>query len=892
MRRTLPSCVHRAVSSHVSRAGSRVLAGALVPARLLFTLPALSARILYLPLLLACQFWLAAVVHAGDFTMNLGATPNWPNGGTGPVNFTMTDQYGFRLNGTATINRIGGVAVSGYPDETNIFGTSNSIGLVWDANSGSSGVGESTNTATLSFSSGGSPFAVDALSFIVSDIDPTDNNDAADRCDFVTLTGDAGNPALSYVSGNASTRSVRIGPATGSGSTGALAANQAQCIYNLGTTTSNTSTADSNGSVLAVWPSGTTTASVLYDESIENVYGVSSRDAAGRGIGIWSAMAISVDQSITLSKTTSTVDYAGSGEIISYTYVVTNTGRLPINTSQDIVIDDDKIGQFVCGSITSDIPVGGTVTCTNSYLTTAGDATASGVTNIATAGVGTPGQSFATRLQSNSDSVTVPRDLTAPSFAFAKSADKASVSTAGETITYTITATNTGPVDLTGVSLSDNLIQSGNSLTLTTGPILSSGDSDSDGVLDTGESWTYTATYDVTQAVLDDGNDIVNLATLTTAEAGSASDTALTSTPGPVFTCSGDNFSSANAISGVSGTTVCSNAGATGESGEPTTYGGGQLNTIWYVWTAPSSGTITFDTCSGDTNFDTTLKAFTGSSVSALTQVATNDDASGCGTRSRISFSATAGTTYHVQVDGYTDATGDFRLSWNMTTPQASITKTVDKSTAASTEKLTYSIIVDNTGTVDLTGPVLNDEINQNGTTYTATTGPILVSGDSDGDGVLDTDEVWIYTAAYDISQANLDDGNDLINTATFDADQISPVSDTATTSLNVSPALTVTKSASDTTDVTVGQVITYTYTITNTGNQTISAIKLSDAHDGSGPAPAPDPDTAMLTDNAPTGDSTNPTTSDGEWDALAPGDVLTVTATYTVTQTDVDTLQ
>ncbi|MCB1441210.1 MAG: DUF11 domain-containing protein, partial [Nitratireductor sp.] len=193
---------------------------------------------------------------------------------------------------------------------------------------------------------------------------------------------------------------------------------------------------------------------------------------------------------------------------------------------------------------------------------------------------------------------------------------------------------------------------------------------------------------------------------------------------------------------------------------------------------------------------------------------------------------------------------------------------------------------------VDLTGPVLNDEINQNGTTYAATTGPILVSGDSDGDGVLDTDEVWIYTAVYGISQANLDDGNDLINTATFDADQISSVSDTATTSLNISPALTVTKSASDTTEVTVGQVITYTYTITNTGNQTISAIKLSDAHGGSGTAPAPDPDSAMLTDNAPTGDSTNPTTGDGEWDVLAPGDVLTVTATYTVTQTDVDTQQ
>lgn len=117
-------------------------------------------------------------------------------------------------------------------------------------------------------------------------------------------------------------------------------------------------------------------------------------------------------------------------------------------------------------------------------------------------------------------------------------------------------------------------------------------------------------------------------------------------------------------------------------------------------------------------------------------------------------------------------------------------------------------------------------------------------------------------------------------------------IEDYALTVTAAAPALSITKTASDTTDVTAGQTITYTYTITNTGNQTISAIRLSDAHGGSGTAPAPDADSATLTDNAPAGDSANATTGDGEWDALAPGDVLTVTAPYTVTQNDVDTLQ
>ena len=117
-------------------------------------------------------------------------------------------------------------------------------------------------------------------------------------------------------------------------------------------------------------------------------------------------------------------------------------------------------------------------------------------------------------------------------------------------------------------------------------------------------------------------------------------------------------------ITGTSGSTTGTTVGATGQSGEPTTYGGGSLNTIWYNWTAASSGTVTFQTCGGTTNFDTTLAAFTGGTVSTLTSVATNDDS--CGAQSLITFNAVAGTTYRIQVDGYGSATGNFTLSWNL----------------------------------------------------------------------------------------------------------------------------------------------------------------------------------------------------------------------------------
>ena len=176
----------------------------------------------------------------------------------------------------------------------------------------------------------------------------------------------------------------------------------------------------------------------------------------------------------------------------------------------------------------------------------------------------------------------------------------------------------------------------------------------------------------------------------------------------------------------------------------------------------------------------------------------------------------------------------------------------------------------------------------------TISVGPPL-SGDTNTNGFLDPGETWVVQADYTLTQSDIDAGS-VTNTAYVQGNTGSNTIRSGdaqyTATLTAVPALTVTKSADADTDVTVGQVITYTYTITNTGNQTISAIKLADAHGGSGAAPAPDPDAATLTDNAPTGDSNNGTTGDGEWDALAPGDVLTVTATYTVTQNDVDTLQ
>ena len=62
-------------------------------------------------------------------------------------------------------------------------------------------------------------------------------------------------------------------------------------------------------------------------------------------------------------------------------------------------------------------------------------------------------------------------------------------------------------------------------------------------------------------------------------------------------------------------------------------------------------------------SFDTVLAVYTGTSLSGLTLVATDDD-SGEAVTSRIVFEAVAGTTYHIAVDGFGTDTGDIALTY------------------------------------------------------------------------------------------------------------------------------------------------------------------------------------------------------------------------------------
>lgn len=103
-------------------------------------------------------------------------------------------------------------------------------------------------------------------------------------------------------------------------------------------------------------------------------------------------------------------------------------------------------------------------------------------------------------------------------------------------------------------------------------------------------------------------------------------------------------------------------------------------------------------------------------------------------------------------------------------------------------------------------------------------------------------------------------------------------------------PQLSIAKTSSTAGPVNVGAVITYTYKITNVGNVAMTDINVADTHNGAGVLSGPASE-ILFTDTAPTGDSTD-AASNGTWDTIGVGDVVSFTATYTVTQHDVDYLQ
>ena len=274
--------------------------------------------------------------------------------------------------------------------------------------------------------------------------------------------------------------------------------------------------------------------------------------------------------SIEVTKEASVVDNDGDntnslGDTINYTITVANTGNTDL---RDVVLDDvisDLNGDRLTlnsgpnftnaslGSIEGKLRQGESATYVASFVITQQSIDAGGVSNTVTVVASSPGKTNDIfDISDDGDDTdgntqndpTITRTTTVTPSSSIVLTKAASISDTngdgsigvGDTITYTLVATNTGNDDLSGISITDVFSDlAGNALTLTTQPtFISANLGSTEGNLQVGEQATYRATFIVDNQAMNAGG-VSNTATVTAQGTNSTvtdtSDDPSTSTP-------------------------------------------------------------------------------------------------------------------------------------------------------------------------------------------------------------------------------------------------------------------------------------------------------------------------------------------------------------------------
>jgi len=134
-----------------------------------------------------------------------------------------------------------------------------------------------------------------------------------------------------------------------------------------------------------------------------------------------------ISSPLTLNKTASPTTYEQTGQIIAYSYVITNTGATALGPSQFIITDSGIPNPVNCGDAAAVIAPAATLTCAAAYSITQADVDAGSITSSATATGGGVAASPAVSLT-----------LTKGAAAVTPSANAANL-TAGATIQHKVT---------------------------------------------------------------------------------------------------------------------------------------------------------------------------------------------------------------------------------------------------------------------------------------------------------------------------------------------------------------------------------------------------------------------------------------------------------------------
>ncbi len=549
---------------------------------------------------------------------------------------------------------------------------------------------------------------------------------------------------------------------------------------------------------------------------------------------------LTADPDVTLTKSGSLADTDGdgvdsAGDIVTYTFNVENTGNV---TLDPITLTDPLAGLSAITCPASSLAPGDDTDCTATYTLTQTDIDAGQVDNTATATATPPTGPDVTDSDSETVTVTPAAQITLDKTGSLADTDGDGVDSEGDVVTYTFNVENTGNVTLDPISVSDPLAD----LSAITCPASS---------LAPGDDTDCTATYTLTQADVDAGQvDNTATATGTPPTGPDVSDTDTESVP-----------LAADPTIALAKTGSLADTNGDGVDSE------GDI--VTYTFTVENTGNVTLDPV-GVTDPLPGLSAITCPASS----LAPGDDTDCTATYTVTQTDVDAGSVINLATATGTPPSGpdvsDTDPATVDLTPDATISLTKTGSLADTNgdgvdsegDIVTYTFAVENTGNVTLDPVAVTDPLPGLSTiTCPATT---LAPGD-------DTD----CTATYTLTQTDIDNGQvDNTATATGTPPTGPNVTDTDTESVPLAAdptiALTKTGSLADTNGDGVdseGDVITYTFAVENTGNVTLDPIAVTD----------PLPGLSTITCPATT---------------LAPGDDTDCTATYTLTQADIDTGQ
>ena len=149
---------------------------------------------------------------------------------------------------------------------------------------------------------------------------------------------------------------------------------------------------------------------------------------------------------INLTKIAKPTTYKKVGQVIKYTYTVTNLGNVPIN---DIAVADNKNTVVIKNGT---LAPGKSVKGTGAYTITQDDITAGSVTNTATA----TGTFNGNTVTTNTETVTVTAEQTKALKITKPVINTKTYNTTGQMITYNYTVTNSGNVPVSNIAVNDN----------------------------------------------------------------------------------------------------------------------------------------------------------------------------------------------------------------------------------------------------------------------------------------------------------------------------------------------------------------------------------------------------------------------------------------------------